>query len=176
MPVGDQLRISQTKKDLINSLALHPEFPRKVWVVVEQPRNEPYRLAYNPASGTFSKTVYKSLLHARGFSGAYGWIGGTGTPPKFHYDVMLLTEQNPKPGDILEGYICGVFFRRDQDHKFVAMDEVFRNKVGEADLGALDKAIYDELVGLYPEVGENEGWHGAEVACSYLANNTPIHD
>jgi len=168
--------LSRTKRELINSLKLHPEFPRKVWVVVEQPRNERYRLAYDPVSGAFSKTAYKSLMYERGFSGVYGWIGGTGTPPEFHYDVMLLTKQDPKPGDVIEGYICGVFFRRDQDHKFVAMDEEFRNRVGEADLRALDKVTHDELMGLYPEVGENEGWYGAEVACNYLVNNTPVHD
>jgi hypothetical protein len=160
----------------IRSVGLHPEFPKKVWVIVEQPRDEPYRLSYDPASNTFIRTTCKSLVHARGFSGIYGWIGGSGTPPEPHYDVMLLTKQNPHAGDILLGYICGVFFRRDGDHKFVAIDPELEHTMTTADLPALDRGTYNELMRLYPEVGEDEGWYGAEVAFSYLKNNQPTHN
>jgi len=112
---------------LIHTVGLHPEHPVKVWIVVEQPRDEPIRLAFDPASQTFIPTQYRSLMHVRGFRGVYGWIGGSGTPPLSHLDVMLLTHQNPRPGDILEGYICGIFFRRDGDHKLVALDVELRN-------------------------------------------------
>jgi inorganic pyrophosphatase len=170
---GDQMT-SETGN--IRSVGLHPEFPKKVWVIVEQPRNEPYRFSYDPASKTFIRTTYKSLLFDRGFSGVYGWIGGSGTPPEPHYDVMLLTKQNPHAGDILLGYICGVFFRRDGDHKFVAMDAELKHKVTTADLAALDKATYNELMRLYPGVCENEGWYGAEVAFAHLKNKKPTHN
>jgi inorganic pyrophosphatase len=160
----------------LNSVGLHPEFPEKVWVVVEQPRDEPIRLAYDPVSQTFTPTAYKSLTHARGFSGVYGWIGGTGIPPGVHFDVLLLTRQAPQPGEVLLGYVCGVFLRRDDDHKFVAMDAGYRSTVAAADLSALDEASREELERLYPEVGEGEGWFGAQVARSYLRTKKPVHD
>ena len=160
----------------IKTLSLHPDFPEKVWVVVEQPRNEPYRFSYDPISGTFMRTTYKSLIYNRGFSGAYGWLGGMGAPPEPHYDILLLTTQNPQPGDILLGYICGAFYRRDGDHKFVALDAELRNTVARADLASLDNTTYDELMRLYPQINENEGWRGAEEALSYLKQNKPAHD
>ncbi len=71
-------------------ISLHPGFPAQVWVVVEQPAHEPYRLAYDPARRTFVRTAQRSLTHARGSSGAYGWIGGLGMPPGPHFDVLPL--------------------------------------------------------------------------------------
>ena len=160
----------------VKTISLHPDFPEKVWVIIEQPRHEPYRFSYDPIQNVFSRTTYKSLFYVRGFSGVYGWIGGTGTPPGLHYDVLLLTEQNPQPGNVLLGYLCGVFYRRDGDHKFVAMDADWRSKVAQADLTSLSKEAFDELMNLYPEVGENEGWYGAEEAFSHLKQNKPVHD
>jgi inorganic pyrophosphatase len=160
----------------INSIKLHPEFPEKAWIVVEQPRDEPIRLAYDPATQTFQPTAYKSLMYHRGFRGAYGWIGGSGIPPEPHFDVMLLTDRNPRPGDVLEGYICGVFFRRDGDYKFVALDVELRHTVSVPDLSALDEETYKNLTGIYPEIGEGEGWHGAVIAKGYLERNQASHD
>ena len=160
----------------IKTLSLHPDFPEKVWVVIEQPRHEVYRLVYDSASGTFLRTTMKSLVHERGFSGAYGWLGGLGTPPKPHFDVLLITGKDPRPGDILEGCICGVFFREDGDHKFVALDTDLRATVAQADLEALDQKTYNELMRLYPRIGENEGWYGADTARLFLEQNQPAHD
>ena len=159
----------------LNALELHPEFPRKVWVVVEQPRNEPQRLSYDPASQTFSRSSHKSLTYDRGFSGVYGWVGGTGTPPAPHHDVLLFTKQFPVPGEILLGYICGVFLRQDRDHKFVAVDDDIRRSITTADLSALENALYDELLRLYPRIDEGEGWFGADVAFVHLLEK-PSHD
>lgn len=152
----------------IKAVPLHPDFPEKVWIVVEQPANEEYRLAYDPVHETFIRTNIKSLSHARGFSGVYGWIGGLGTPPEKHFDVFLVTKRKPRAGDILSGYICGVFYRRDGDHKLVALDVDLITTVERADLACFDKATYTEVTRLYPEVGKNEGWYGAEEARSYL--------
>jgi len=159
----------------LNSISLHPAFPQKVWVIVEQPRNEPHRFSYDPASETFSHTSSKSLLYDRGFSGVYGWIGGSGIPPGPHHDVLLFTRQSPSVGSILVGHICGVFLRQDNDHKFVAIDDEIRDTMTTADLSSLDKVFYDELLRLYPRVDEGEGWYGAEVAFSYLLKS-PSHD
>ena len=158
------------------TIGLHPGFPEMVWVVIEQPRNEPYRILYDPASDTFKRAAYKSLIYERGFSGAYGWLGGLGAPPEAHFDILLITRQALQPGDILPGYICGVFFRGDGDHKFVALDTELRSTVARADLDALDRTTHAELMRLYPRIGENEGWRGAEEACSFLKQNKPAHD
>ena len=152
----------------IKTVRLHPDYPDKVWVVVEQPANEEYRLAYNPVQETFVRTKIKSLSYARGFSGAYGWIGGLGTPPQKHFDVFLVTKRELQAGDIVLGHICGIFYRRDGDHKLVALDADLITTVKRADLLCFDKTTYTEVTRLYPEVGENEGWYGAEEARSYL--------
>ncbi len=115
------------------TVGLHPDFPEKVWVVVEQPKGEPHRLRYDRASGSFERTPHKSLTFERGFSGAYGWVGGLGTPPAPHLDVLLLTHQDRKVGDVLLGFVCGVFYRGDGDHKLVAPDAERRAAVARAD-------------------------------------------
>jgi len=158
------------------TVSAHSDFPEKLWIVVEQPRNEPYRFSYDPISGTFTRTNYKSLVYDRGFSGAYGWIGGLGAPPEPHYDVFLFTKQNPQPGDILLGFLCGVFYRNDGDHKFVAVDDGLNHTMARADLAFLDHASRDELMRLYPHMGENEGWHGVDEALAYLKTNKASHD
>ena len=160
----------------LNSIPLHPEFPQKVWVIIEQPRNEPYRWSYDPERGTFSRLSAKSLFYDRGFTrGVYGWIGGSGIPPASHHDVLLLTEQSPACGDVLLGHICGVFLRQDNDHKFVAVDDGIRQGMKTADLAFLHEVYYGELLQLYPRIGEGEGWFGADVAFSYL-HKKPLSD
>jgi hypothetical protein len=155
----------------IETAQLHPDFPEKVWVVIEQPPCEPYRFSYDPDLNTFSRTPHLSLLHARGFSGAYGWIAGSGTPPEPHLDILLLTKEKPQAGDVILGYVCGVFFRGDGDHKFVAMDAAWRETVPYPDLSTLDAATYNQLTGIYPQVGVNEGWDGAAEAYAYLKSH-----
>ena len=158
-----------------SSVTLHPEFPQKVWVIVEQPRNEPDRYSYDPIRKSFYRTSYKSLGYLRGFSGVYGWIGGSGIPPNPHHDVMLFTNQSPSFGDILVGHICGVFIRQDNDHKFVAVDDEIGNSMTTADLSCLKKDLFDELIRQYPRIDEGEGWHNAEIAFSHLLKE-PLHD
>jgi len=160
----------------ITALTLHPNHPEQAWIVVEQPRGEPYRLQINPQDGTFTRTEHLSLIYKRGFHGVYGWIGGTGCPPAPHFDVLLLTHQAPQPGEVIHGFICGMFKRRDGDHKFVAVDDQIRAEIPRADLNALKKPAFEDLLCLYPLIGQDEGWYSAEVARSYLNNNQPTHD
>ena len=158
-----------------SSITLHPEFPYKVWVIVEQPRNEPDRFSYDPVNKSFYRTSHKSLVYARGFSGVYGWIGGSGIPPQPHHDVLLFTTHTPTCGDVLVGHICGVFIRQDHDHKFVAVDDEIRNNMVTADISSLRNDLYDELLRLYPRIEEGEGWNNAKTAFSYLLRQ-PLHD
>lgn len=77
----------------INGLTLHPEHPNKAWVVIEQPKGERLRFAYDPVARQFHTTDFQSLIWVRKFSGAYGWIGGSGLPPDPHFDVLLSPTQ-----------------------------------------------------------------------------------
>jgi hypothetical protein len=156
-----------------SSVTLHPEYPHKVWVIVEQPKNETDRYGYDPVSQSFYRKPYKAL--SRGFSGVYGWIGGSGIPPAPHHDVLLFTNQSPTFGDILVGHICGVFIRQDNDHKFVAVDDEIRSHLAAADLLSLGQERYDELLRQYPRVDEGEGWYNAEIAFSHLLK-PPLHE
>lgn len=158
-----------------DTLGFHPEFPRKTWVVVEQPRNEVFHFVFNPSDGTFSRSSVRSLVYERGFSGVYGWVGGSGIPPALHHDILLFTRFFPSCGDILTGYVCGVFLRQNFDHKFVAVDDEIRQDMTSADLAFLDTAHYNELQKLYPRVDKGEGWYGAEVAYSHLPGK-PLHE
>ena len=151
------------------SVPLHPDFPRLAWVVVEQPRSEAFRMAFDPATGRFSRCAHGSLFHARGFaSGDYGWIGGSGTPPAPHHDVIFLTDRPAACGEIRLGHVCGVFLRQDGDHKFVAVDDELRRNMRTADLACLSDEQLQALRRLYPRVDEGEGWFGADAAHARL--------
>lgn len=154
----------------IKDIRYHSQHPKMVWVVVEQPRDEPYRLKFDPTSETFYRTEKKCLGYERGSRNPYGWIGGSGTPPSSHLDVMFLTLQNPQPGEVLAGVVIGIFFRHDGDHKIVAIDETWAATLTEPDFSCLDADTYAKLISTYPRVGENEGWFGAETARTYLQN------
>ncbi len=155
---------------------LHPGFPAQCWVVVEQPRGEPHRIRWEPSCGQFVRTALRALGHARGFTGVYGWIAGTGVPPDPHHDVMVLTEASPQPGDILEATICGMFRRGDGDHKFVAVTSEMLAEMASADLHDLPAGKLAEVLRTYPEVGPGEGWDGARDARVHLATRAPTHD
>ena len=156
-------------------IVLHPRFPETVWVVVEQVPEVPYRFAYDAVKRVFCRTDRSSLIHLRGFSGLYGWIGGTGSPPGPHFDVLLFTDERPRLGDILPGHICGMYRRADGDHKFVAVAPAQRHKMAGADLQHLDECQREELTGFYAHPRDSEAWLGGDVARRYLSANEPTH-
>jgi inorganic pyrophosphatase len=156
----------------IRTVGLHPDFPCTVWAVVEQPAAEPYRLQYEPEAYRFTRTELRSLTHMRGFVGAYGWIGGLGTPPDRHCDLILMTERPLAAGEVVLARIAGIFYRRDGDHKVVAVDVEAPYGTPGADILTLPAPVTGSLFRLYPEVGEGEGWHGREEACAYLCRWT----
>ena len=162
--------------DRLKEINIHPDFPKKVWIIVEQPRNEPYRLKYDPISNRFIQTKFRSLIFERGFNGVYGWIGGLGLPPDPHCDIYLLTQKNPQVGDVLLGYVCGVFYRDDVDHKIFAIDPDWEKGAFKSDLAFLDKETKSNLESLYPRISESEGWYGAKEAHLYLNQLRLLHD
>lgn len=158
------------------TLGLHYGFPDRLWVVVEQPKDEPNRYQYDPESNQFRLTNVRSLAYVRGFGGVYGWIAGTGLPPEPHYDVLLFTERRSGPGKVIEGLLCGMFLRGDGDHKFVAIDREMWGEESLPDLEHLRPDLVGQLYRLYPRVDEGEGWFGREIAANHLREEPPSHD
>lgn len=129
-------------------------------MIVEQTRDYPMRMEYDPNTGTFFETEYRSLPFARGFSMPYGWIRESGTPPQPHWDCILLSDKDYALGDAVEIRIIGVFQRGDGDHKYIAVE------TGREidDLAGITASERDALHRLYPNVREGEGWFGREKA------------
>ncbi len=144
------------------------DFPALLWAVVEQPPGARYPFDYRPEDGAFRETRSVSLFYDRGFSGAYGWVDGLGHPPGRHCDVILLTQQSPRPGDRMLAHTCGIFYRSDGDHKVVALDDALRATVAHPDLDELDATMAAELRACYPRLDPGEGWWDATEARVYL--------
>lgn len=129
-------------------------------MIVEQTRDYPMRMEYDPVTGTFHAGEYRSLPFERGFTMPYGWIRESGTPPQPHWDCILLSSKDFSLGDEVEIRVIGVFMRGDGDHKYIAVEtgrEIH-------DLSEITEAERDELHRLYPRVREGEGWFGKEQA------------
>lgn len=154
----------------------HDQHPERAWVVVEQPRGEERRLEYDPETGAFVPDGRLSLVHMRDVDAAYGWVVGFGEPPELHFDVLVMTEARPGPGDVLEVMPCGIFRRADGDHKLVAIDVAATPDYGLVDLLDLPPAVLAMIQGLYPRVGPGEGWAGAAAARAFLEPGIPSHD
>ena len=129
-------------------------------MIVEQTREYPMRMEYDPQTGTFHETEYRALAAVRGFTMPYGWIKESGTPPGPHWDCILLSDEGFSLGDEVEVRIIGVFERIDGDQKYIAV-EVSRSI---CDLSQITDTERDALHLLYPQVRDGEGWHGAERA------------
>lgn len=133
-------------------------------MIVEQTREHPMRMEYDPQTGTFHESEYRSLASVRGFTKSYGWIKESGTPPGPHWDCILLPDRDFALGDEVEIRVIGVFQRADVDHKFIAVEhsrEIF-------DLSEILDEERDELHRLYPNVRDGEGWFGRERAAALL--------
>lgn len=129
-------------------------------MIIEQTRNYPMRMVYDPVTKTFSERDHRSLCAARGFTKPYGWIRESGTPPDPHWDCILMSPDEYELGDEVEIEIIGVFKRSDGDHKFIAVERQRPLR----DLTALPEEEMEELRRLYPRVSEGEGWFGREEA------------
>jgi len=132
--------------------------------IVEQRKTDEYRNKYNPNTGIFDKTEFKSLLFQRGFTGIYGWIIGYGSPPGKHLDIMTLTETDYELGTIIDIKIIGVFIRKDKDNKFVGVETNRK----ENDFNELSLEDRNTLMNLYPIIKNGEGWFGNDKAIELL--------
>lgn len=147
---------------------LHPAFPEVVRLVVEQPREFPYRLRYNDVERKFVRTAVRSMLLDRNFPGVYGWVDGLGHPPGSHCDLFLLTDLRFEPGDLVDAHVCGIFFRSDLDHKVFALDEAHFRAVRKCDFFSLPSGLRQSIERLYPEPREGDRWAGADEARAHL--------
>lgn len=131
---------------------------------IEQTHRYPRRMKYLPETDSFIEKDVESLMHARNVRQPYGWIMETGTPPRAHLDVIVMTEKEYALGDEERVRIIGVFRRGDGDHKLVAVPE----ERPITDLSGLSEAERADLRRLYPRVGEGEGWFGRDRAEAIL--------
>lgn len=129
-------------------------------MIIEQTREYPMRMEYDPTTGTFHESAYRSLASARGFTKPYGWIKESGTPPQPHWDCILLSDSHFSLGDEVEIRVIGVFARADGDHKYIAVETAR----GISDLAQITDAELEELHRLYPQIRDGEGWFGRERA------------
>lgn len=129
-------------------------------MIVEQTYNYPMRMVYNPETGQFTQSEYKSLPYERHFTKPYGWIKESGTPPQPHWDCILMTDKEYELGDEVAIKVIGVFKRSDFDHKYIVAEA---DRAIE-DFSGLTEAEMEELNRLYPRIREGEGWFGRDVA------------
>lgn len=113
-------------------------------------------MEYDPSTDQFYESEFLSLAHARNFPHPYGWIKESGTPPKSHLDVFLLTDEKFDLGDEVAVKIVGCFIRSDGDSKLIS---VLPNRL-ENDLSELPETEINDLKRLYPILNEGEGWFG----------------
>ena len=129
-------------------------------MIVEQTRDYPMRMEYDPVTGKFREREHRSLAFERGFTKPYGWIKESGTPPQPHWDCILLSDKDFALGDEVDIRIIGIFQRSDGDHKFIAVEPSRETH----DLSEITEEEREELHRLYPYVREGEGWFGRERA------------
>lgn len=129
-------------------------------MIVEQTYEYPMRIIYNPETGRFMQSEYRSLLYERKFTKPYGWIKESGTPPQPHWDCILMTDNKYDLGDEVEVKVIGLFKRADLDHKYVVVEKTREI----ADISELSKAEKEELSRLYPRIRDGEGWFGKDEA------------
>ena len=130
------------------------------YAIVEQCRNDKYRNKYNPENGKFEITQYKSLLYERNLAGVYGWLDGYGYPPNRHLDVIVITNNKYELGERIEIKIIGIFLRKDNDSKLIAIESSRNeNEITEIPINELQM-----IKALYPIMDNGEGWFGKEIA------------
>jgi hypothetical protein len=129
-------------------------------IVIEQTKNYKKRMKYDPIKNTFYETEYESLAHVRNFLHPHGWIKESGTPPKPHLDIILLSTGKYELGDEVEVKIIGCFMRNDGDSKLIG---ILPERL-ETDFFELPEIEKTDLQRLYPRLDKGEGWFGAAKA------------
>lgn len=125
-------------------------------IIIEQTKEYPNRMEFDPINNNFRESKYKSLFYARNFPYPYGWIKESGTPPGPHLDIILLSTKEYNLGDELGVKIIGCFLRNDGDNKLIG---ILPERI-ETDINELSEEEKFYLYKLYPRVDDGEGWFG----------------
>lgn len=125
-------------------------------MVIEQTKEYPNRMIYDPINNSFTSSDIESLAHLRHFEYPYGWIKESGTPPEPHCDCILMDKGSFKLGEEINVKIIGMFKRNDGDHKYIVVKE---NRKIE-DFYELTPEELDALKSFYLRIDEGEGWFG----------------
>lgn len=133
-------------------------------IIIEQTNEYKNRMEFDPIKYTFNETEYESLAYRRNFPHPYGWIKESGTPPKSHLDVILLSSVKYKLGDEIAIKIIGCFMRKDGDNKLIG---ILPERL-ETDFHELPEHEKSDLNRLYPCVSDGEGWYGVEMASEII--------
>lgn len=141
----------------------HPGLPGLMWVVVQQPKAEPYRVAFDPQARAFHLTGEACHLHDHGFGGVYGWVGGLGEPPGEHLGAYVLTCADPRPGEVLEVSVHGMLRPAGGAPALLGIDAQHTPAHGAVDLGELPRStrLLLERVG---DDGRAATWLPGEIA------------
>ena len=129
-------------------------------VKIEQTFAYPNRMKYIAKTDSFIEKDCKSLSYIRNVRQPYGWIKESGTPPREHLDVIVMTDKEYELGDEERIKVIGVFCRNDGDHKLVGVIEC-RDINNFSELTDTEK---EDLHRLYPREDIGEGWFGREHA------------
>jgi inorganic pyrophosphatase len=132
----------------------------KYTAIIEQTYHYSKRMKYIPETASFIEKDHNCLSYVRNVIQPYGWIEESGTPPKPHLDVIVMTDNEYELGDKVSVRIIGVFLRNDGDNKLVAVtDDRSINDLTEL----MDKERND-LHRLFPLEDIGEGWFGKKEA------------
>ncbi len=127
---------------------------------IEQTHRYKKRIKYIAETDSFIEKDCDSLGYVKNVPYPYGWITESGTPPKPHLDVYIITDREFELGDTISVTIIGIFCRSDGDHKLVGvLDD--RDITDFAELEQYEK---DALHRLYRGKYEGEAWHGNKKA------------
>ncbi|MGL6041550.1 MAG: hypothetical protein ACRC01_10175 [Deefgea sp.] len=107
--------------------------------------------------------------------GVYGWIAESGTPPEPHFDILIASNEDLAAGEVIDAHICGMYLRKDGDHKLLALaDDVIRtNGVDEICLSQLPEVLRTNFLGVYPYLNPGEAWLNAAEAIHFLRRHSP---
>lgn len=129
---------------------------------IEQTPTSKIRMQYDPRTDSFHTTEFMSLLFNRGYSGYYGWISETGTPPKKHLDILFLSHRKLEIGQRIQAKIIGCFQRSDGDHKFLGVP-IDSQISCYSDLSKESKTMLNNI---YPKKSGSEMWLTVQEAIS----------
>lgn len=127
---------------------------------IEQTPDSEFRTKYDPNTDEFHATAYRCRSFERGCEGYYGWLVETGTPPEPHLDVLLLSDEKYRIGDIVMCKVIGYFHRIDADHKLLGIEAYSTIN----DISELPSEVFRSLLRLYSGKYKGEAWLGRERA------------